>query len=405
MRFHITSATADYKETSTYNGQASTVRQTKKDINPLIWSRSDVTRVMKNSEGFRPPTAYKSKFSEHTPLYVASTQQKPGISIKFEATQWYSVDSVFPEAMPVHFNTRNKTLLINNAFRKLKEQEMNLAMTLVFVRETAGLITGHASKLSRAYYFIKRGKLKVAADILGVRRVSDLRDLYLSVLFGWMQLARDLQGAARMLNDLSRPKYYYIYGRSKNEHQRTVRVNKTGPYIWGRPCNLECHANVKTTQKVVVIGQVTSEGLHNLKKSGTINPMLLMWDLLRWSWVVDQFASIGSYLDAYDATVGLDYKGGTYTLYTQSNGSMSPIPVVYQPHTGYVMTIDTGIPCVFKQSDLNRELVRTSDIGVVLKNPFDMDIKIALAAVLALSKRVAKGGPFERPLFGTGSFK
>lgn len=408
MRFHITADTAKHKETTVYynqDGSVSTeiVNKTSMDINPLVWTRSDITRTVKNKDGFRPPTAYISRYSEHSPLHVASTMHAGGYDLKFESTQWYRVEDVFPEAKAVHFNTRNKTLLVNNAFRKLKEQEMNLAQSLAFVKQTAGLITDHASRLYRAYYFIKRGKYSVAADILGIRRLSDLRDLYLAVLFGWMQLSRDLQGAVEMLSDLSRPKHYYVYGRSKNERTRHVVVKKVGPYWWNRPCSVHCQAEVKMTQKVVAIGKVTSEGLHNLKRSGVINPMLIMWDLLRWSWIIDQFVSIGQYLDAYDATAGLDYMGGTYTLYTQSNGSLTPVPVEYGD--GYYMTIETGVPGVFKMSDLNRELVHTSDIGIVLKNPFDMDIKIALAAVLALSKRVRNGGPFERPAYGTGAYK
>lgn len=412
MRYDISANTAEYTETekmfnlNTGAVQRETVYTKTFDTNERIWTRSDVVKTVKDKDGFRPPTAYVSKFSEYSPMHVESTlhaRSYGGYEIAFSATQWYSVESAFPNARPVHFNIRNKTLLINNAFRKLKEQEMNLAQTLVFVKQTAGLITDHASRLRRAYYFIKRGKFSVAADILGIRRVSDLRDLYLSVLFGWMQLSRDLQGAVEMLSDLSRPKHYYVYGRSKNEHSRRVYQQMEGPYVNNRPCNLEGNADVKTTQKVVVIGKVTSEGLHNLKRSGAINPMLIMWDLLRWSWIIDQFVSIGQYLDAYDATAGLDYMGGTYTLYTESNGSIAPIPVTFRDSR--YMTIDTGIPCVFKMSDLSRELVRTSDIGIVLKNPFDMDIKIALAAVLALSKRVSNGGPFERPAYGTGSYK
>lgn len=411
MRFHITAGIAEHKETyfnvNYVTGQvvSETVSSNTYDINPMVWSRSDIVKTVKNEEGFRPPTSYVSNYSEHTPLYVVSTlrySNSPSY-YKFESMQWYSVESVFPEASPVHFNTRNKTLLINNAFRKLKEQEMNLAQSLAFVRETSGLITSHASQLSRAYYFIKRGKYLVAADILGIRRLSDMRDLYLAVVFGWMQLSRDLQGAVEMLANLSRPKHYYVYGRSKNEHSRRVYAVKQGPYVWNRPCDVEGNATVKTTQKVVVIGRVNSEGLHNLKRSGVINPMLIMWDLLRWSWIIDQFVSIGQYLDAYDATVGLDYMGGTYTLYTQSDGSIAPVACNYRDER--YMTIETGIPGVFKMSNLSRELVRTSDIGIVLKNPFDMDIKIALAAVLALSKRVRNGGPFERPMYGTGAYK
>lgn len=381
-------------------------RSQKRTGTSLYLERSNVVHNPKIN-GWRNMSPYKATIQDYIPYTVASTQSRIShdlTKIEFDIRQTVHPLTIFPEARPLPFNERNKTLIVNSAFSKLKDQKMNLAVTLAFVGETADLISGTANKLRRAYYFIKRGRWKAAADVLGLRFKDELGRNYLAILFGWMQLARDLQGAAEMLADLSRPKEYFVYGRSKNESVRRVsKVNKS-IYTWNTPCHLECDATIKHTQKVVVVGKVSHEGLHQLKRSGLLNPVLIMWDVVRWTWILDQFVSIGQYLNAYDALAGLTYMGGSYTSHTQSKATITPIGYS-EPWNDILVTISSQGPCVGTFTQLNRELVSPSDTGIVLKNPFDMNVSIAAAAVLALANALRKGGSFDVPLTGKGPFR
>lgn len=370
----------------------------------MLGARDDIKHNPRNSNGWRNMSPYSADFKNIVPYYARSERVDVdnGATYRWiaEGTTSKDISRMFGSTSTAArmFNTRNKTLLVNGAFIKLKEQKMNLALTLAFVRETAGLISGTANKLRRAYYFIKRGRWKAAADVLGLRYKDELAGNYLAILFGWMQLARDLQGAAEMLSDLSRPKNYFVYGRSRNESTRKQTFGPQHVYVGYTHCNLTMEATYKSDQKCVVVGQVSHEGLVNLKRSGVLNPMLIMWDVVRYTWILDQFVSIGQYLDAYDATAGLAMVGGCYTEYADCKAYVYPSDygntkvTAFSP--GFVSTVS-----------VRRTLVSDDDIGIVLKNPFDMDVKIALAAVLALTKALAKDGPFDVPFGGKGPFR
>lgn len=415
MRISSESVATSYVETTRYFGN-NIVRknETGAEFQLKFLSRSDVQKTVKNDLGFRPMTAYKAMVIDDFPCSYTAVGTSyyagaPQYEVTGEGTMNHSYNSLFGVKLltPGLFNQKNKTLLVNGAFIKLKEQSVNLALTLSFIPETTGMIKRMADKLRRAYLFIKRGRWKAAADVLGLRFLDDIRDNYLEILFGWMQLARDLQGAVELLSDLSRPKMYYVYGRSKWENKRKQYVSANA-YTWTLSLKYSATLDVKSTQKCIVIAQVTSEGLHSLKRSGAINPLLIMWDMLRWTWVLDQFVSIGQYLDAYDAMAGLEYCTGSYLEYSEVSGVVNTEPAVQSTYpanqSGWTYGMESNAPGFISRKNMNRELVTPADIGVTIKNPFHMNVAIAAAAVAALNQVVRKGGPLPK-LAGTSSIR
>lgn len=371
------------------------------DTNGQQWvyslTRQNVKHNPKGVDGFRSPSAYGAALMDDTLVHVSSTTEyRPGgYKYVMEGTLSLWHDQMWGDKISLSaFNSKNKHILINGAFIKLKEQKMNLAQSLAFIQDTCDLIDTTARRLTLAYRLIKAGRWKAAADILRVRRKDDIPEWYLSTLFGWMQLARDLQGAAEMLSDLSRRKDHFVYGRSANKQSRRVYDRKGVNGGIAFCCDLELNGVSKYEQRCVVIGKVKTEGTVLLKRLGVLNPALIMWDVVRWTWIIDQFVSIGQYLDAYDATAGLEYMGGTYTEYMDFNGSVTPTSASLSH--GWENSA-SGAPAVLKRMSFNRELVTPDDIRIVLKNPFHMHVSIALAAVLALTQAVSGGGFFPKP--------
>lgn len=295
------------------------------------------------------------------------------------------------------FNLKPRQQIINSAFAKLKNQKVNLGMSLAFIGQTSGMIRDGAVRLREAYRLIRLYRWRDAARVLRISSRSELSKLYLEVLFGWMQLARDVEGLTEVLSEESRKKETFVYGRSRSSANQQIYNRRE----WPLP-NQNLNTNLppycyrsgirRSENRCVVIGTVTTEGLHSYARLGLINPAEVAWDVLRWSWVIDQFVHIGGFLNAYDATAGLTYKGGSYTEFTEY---VVQYGFENRPSSIYSAFVSDS-PGLFTTRRGNRTLVDDNDISVTIRNPFQANVAVAAAAVLALTNTLRGGGPVPR---------
>lgn len=109
---------------------------------------------------------------------------------------------------------------------------------------------------------------------------------------------------------------------------------------------------------------------------GLINPAVLAWELIPFSFVVDWFAPIGNTLDALDAGVGVQFLSGTRTDHISGQGQ-----VQWAGNQGGLM-IQT-----FRYKSLRRYTYGSFPIPrFYLKNPFSGS---HVATALALFRNLA----------------
>lgn len=365
--------------------------------------RQDIVKNEPDRYGFRPPSPYSSNYSlvipangtiqnradqiqsycGFTPAQGGMPFAADGISGNVHLRDMREDFSAFLTVKP--FGVKPKQQLVNSAFSKLKDQRINLSMTLAFVGQTSRMISSRAYDLANVYRLLRNGEIRRAAKYLRLRKwkTEELPKLYLEVLFGWGQLYRDLMGAYEELNKKSVEKSYLVTGRATSKANRNLTVTRPG-----YSCTLQATGTLTTQTTCRVIGRVTTVGLHKAATLGLLNPAEILWDVLRFSWIIDQFVHVGGYLSAYDATAGLQYLGGSFTTYTASNGVVDvsvPIRSTYDGDQGhFVMRAST------------RELVRQDDISIAIRNPFQSNVAVAAAAVGALIITMRGGGPIPR---------
>lgn len=199
------------------------------------------------------------------------------------------------------------------AMLSIKDDSINLGVTLAEAGKTANLIGDTATRLARAFNNLKRGRWGRAAEDLGVnpfpKRVSrrDLASQWLEYRYGWMPLLNDVDNAARALAERARRYPPVITGKGfvrELREQLSLMNEGTGYPNWRSRKYFELAfarldfepANAKLIRN---------------KSLGLTNPALFAWELLPLSFVVDWFYPVGDFVSCFDYDLGLSFKSGS----------------------------------------------------------------------------------------------
>ncbi len=215
---------------------------------------------------------------------------------------------------------------INDVLRKLSDNSVNLAQAFAERKQTIDMLGKTVNRLASAALAIRRGKMREAV-FLFERKVPDGRALYkhdirpspnnlanhwLEFSYGWRPLVSDIYGSMEQLaKTFSDNKPVRFRGRAKDSETRSnVNVGQIQeiPYI-----RYKTGWTVNYEASCVIQVKVDSEFARTMSQVGMTNPALLAWELVPYSFVVDWFLPIGSYLSNLTATHGLTFVSGTVT--------------------------------------------------------------------------------------------
>jgi hypothetical protein len=66
---------------------------------------------------------------------------------------------------------------------------------------------------------------------------------------------------------------------------------------------------------MVVVYKIDNDYLQRVSNVGLTNPLVVAWELVPFSFVVDWFLPLGDWLNGLDATMGLTFSKGSSTFY------------------------------------------------------------------------------------------
>lgn len=179
-------------------------------------------------------------------------------------------------------------------YAKLADFRVNLAADLATFRQTSDMITNLTSRVANAAQQLRRRNMHGLADALGIARPGEIRrnfgSAWLQLQYGWKPLLGDIHELMSL--DSQRALRAVV----------VTRLRKTGRYAADSPTwySPNYHVNVGFTDIVTVRAVVTllnPQRLH-VSQLGLQNPMLLAWELLPYSFVVDWFIPVGGYLES-----------------------------------------------------------------------------------------------------------
>lgn len=358
---------------------------------PNSWVRSEITKVP-FTRSFRAPTRYQSTKVIHTPAKIHATRREEGswgsywiyeVMDEVEFSRWN-----LPVPLPLDASLRSQ--LIYRALAKVKDEKINLAVTLAEIGSVVGMITKHAVKLKSAYTAAKQGNWKKAYDVLGISRdyKSGKRDLasgWLEIIYGWLPLIMDIHGGVEEINRKVLSEGYTLVGRARSEASDYVTVNAPNTYRQGLcPISVSTDVLLERTQKVSFWFRVDMPALQRAAALGVTNPLLVAWELTSFSFVADWFITIGDWLSSLDATVGLIFMGGSHTYRSYIATAKQEIKP-RKDHTFRSVSQSAGF---YSKDSMVREVISTTpEDRFVFTNPLSTSHAITAVALLVTSIR------------------
>lgn len=240
---------------------------------------------------------------------------------------------------------------------KIKDVSVNIAQMIAEREQTINLVITTAIRLAKAYSHLKRGDLKGAAGSMGTTYSRERRRRYhfdanenptraasnawLELQYGWRPLLQDVYGLAEQAAKSFGPEIRAeASGKGLYGARSSSAIVKDGNH---RLINIETRVKVKYTCRFATDNQ----SLSLARQIGLTNPLLLGWELLPFSFVVDWFLPIGNWVSSFDATVGLDFRGGTKTVIIEQAVDQKEVrsrPTNYPPRvTAYSGVMESSI--------------------------------------------------------------
>jgi len=233
---------------------------------------------------------------------------------------------------------------------RMKDVKFNAPLAFAERRQTANLLVHTVNRVATLAVLIRKGKFAEANRFLEGRKrffaegasdyylrekllfekrnrkngyftkntlrkptYDDFTSAWLEYKYGWVPLLSDVKGAAELcaqsFNDI-RPTS--VYGKAE-----TVFTTKNVYSTQGLTGTAYGKANSK--YKAVCKFEVSSVVADKLKQTGIADPLVLAWEMLPYSFVVDWFVPVGQYLSNLSAPFGIRFISGSLSYKCDMN--------------------------------------------------------------------------------------
>lgn len=193
--------------------------------------------------------------------------------------------------------------------RELKGYSASLGVTLGTWKESSAMIKARARNLgvraieAIAFYQTRKGWKK--AQWLKMWRAREGKEppanMVLENFFGWQPIIKDIHDAVEVVCEEVDPDFLTVR-RSK----RVLNITATG---WGNPAanpwrreHTDGRVRISLAGKVVV----SNPNTFFLNQLGLINPAVVVWDLIPFSWLVNAVSTTGTIVSSWSDEVGVD---------------------------------------------------------------------------------------------------
>lgn len=221
---------------------------------------------------------------------------------------------------------------------ELHEHDVNLAVVYAERTATANLVKGTATKLLKGARALKKGNFSEAARHLGLprsglrkdhkgkwKRTNFTRDAFsqkwLEFSYGWAPLYNDMYGSLVAADKALAKNPFRLTPVSKQAHYSETITSSSlasnGPY----PVEVQLieKVHVKQVMKIACNVRVNNPALATVQSVGLTNPALVAWELVPFSFVIDWFVPIGSWLTAVAPLVGITPQDVFRTAFSEEN--------------------------------------------------------------------------------------
>lgn len=314
---------------------------------------------------------------------------------------------------------------LTKAINKLRQGDLDLGVFIAELNQTARLLVTTANRIARDVrrfrkkydrwivdrdYRRRRRQLKrrkIRTDHIDKQINSRKRNVWedvkrgcfrckgasawLELQYGWIPLLNDLYAA---INDLSQEWFEEgVYVRVASKAEDTTNRSQTySPWQAGISYCTPMPATVKmvTEHKCVVAlwFKCVNPNQAVVGSLGLNNPASIVWEKVRYSFVVDWLLPIGPWLSSFGADYGFEFKSGSRSYKREASGSVTSAGG-FKAHSGYTMGATGGLRLnKYKAEFFRRTVYESRPVpGFYFKNPFTTKHVISALALLVQAFR------------------
>jgi len=209
------------------------------------------------------------------------------------------------------FSSNDQLKLLAKLAAKVKDHDFNLAVNVAQSNQVVSMVSSTLVKLSKSVRALKHGDFATAARQLGARprtsrlNTKDVSGRWLELQYGWLPLLGDTYEATKAYAALTagpRAKMYKVTMQAVAKTQKA----QSGP--------LQYSYNNKIKRQIL-FNQY--EQMSAARSLGLTDPYSVAWEIIPYSFVVDWFIPIGTYLETMNAIPALVGKFLTTTTTTR----------------------------------------------------------------------------------------
>lgn len=215
------------------------------------------------------------------------------------------------------------------AMNRLQQGTATVGQNLAELHKTSKEMAKAATELCDIWRGFKTGDVpRITRGITGGQRNLEkiLSDRWLSYSYGWKPLVSDLYDLVDAVKHMVTKDQMIRSSAAATDTAVRENIHKNDTLL-----DLQCSARVK----VVIHCKVQNPHLANMASLGLLNPALIAWELLPYSFICDWMFPVGQVLGAFSATAGLAFISGSRSLTVSIFGSGSYTPSQNSTEPGY----------------------------------------------------------------------
>lgn len=190
----------------------------------------------------------------------------------------------------------------NRLIAEVKLQAVNLAMMLAEYRQTASMFQDSAFRLFQIGRDLKRGRFSAAKRLRSYGPSGAAND-WLMYRYGVTPLLGDLNGIDKWLSGeyvVPVIKRFKVY-----EGKLISETRSQSSFVNGLGTKFFASQKYETKSQQVAWVEYDTSYFKTFNQAGLTNPLLLGWEMIPFSFIVDWFVQVGSYLETLDALQGV----------------------------------------------------------------------------------------------------
>lgn len=279
---------------------------------------------------------------------------------------------------------------------KLKDQKVNLGVSLAEAKEAAEMVGNAARRIGNIFEgaYNRRPKDWLAGVRNAGRNWKKVPAYYLEYVYGVAPIMSDVDGICQQLAETynrGNSPIITAFGESKDTMELDVSLSG-GMQQFGE---LRGTGTLELIARVGCTATAPSWVMQDYNSLGVTNPFSIAWERVGYSHVVDWFYPVGNWINTWDVSNYLHFLSGFTTRFMRYSGTAYPIP----GQGGHDWQVRVSLPGYVKAW----QMVRTASVTFPpthmpqLRNPLSLDHMAQglamLSQVIGGHKRLASRGP------------